>query len=213
MKQNRTLTLVGDLLLPHSRDVVHQLLTRESLTSLLRSARIVVQQRQQDFAPAPGVAGFLELRAENRTITVEEQERLLVQAAKEKPEQTVLVANALWNSFGGEFVPLRVQAYPNPIVYREGQAIAEARIDGDTSEEAILNQIGKFLTERVKERAKLDRMIPAAGREDQFGTIGSDQVLALVREIQATARTVRLIAVAAQETRAADPLRLQFRIR
>lgn len=187
---------------------------RAALTSVLRGAKLEAQRRGADPSLRQAAAGLTELTGQGgQRVSIEEQENALIAAAVGKPDQMVYIANALWNSFNGEFVPLRVQALPNPVVFQMGQIIEEARIDGTVPEDGILQQISRFLTNDVQTRARLSRMIPAVGRVEQFGSVSSEEVLNLVKQIRSAGRIVRLQAIALYETRAADPLRLEFRIR
>lgn len=183
------------------------------LNSLIRAVKTEAQRRGADPEGKQGIAGLRELRVDNNLLSAEVQMERLQAEITGKPEGTAIVAYALWNSYTGEFVPIRIQSYANPVVYRQGQLVAEARIDGTLTEEGILNQLTNFLTVDVVNKAKRDRMIPATGRDAQFGAISSEDVLQLVRDIKSVGRMIRVQAIAASDTRAADPLKLDFRLR
>jgi hypothetical protein len=86
-------------------------------------------------------------------------------------------------------------------------------VDGTQSEEAILEQIQSFLLKEVGQQAIKSGMIPAVGAERPLGEAPAEDVLALVKEIKDARRTIRLLAMAAQDTRAADSLKVEFRVR
>jgi uncharacterized protein (DUF3084 family) len=147
-----------------------------------------------------------------RKITAQEQADAIVKAVSSLPEESVIVAYSFWNVYEGESVPLHVRAWRNPLVYRAGDLIAEMRIDGRLSDDQIVSQINTLLTTGVRERAKRDRMIPI-GSDESYGQVSSQQLLSLVSDLKNENRRVRLQAVAKNDTRAADPLQLTFRIR
>lgn len=186
---------------------------RNAVTSLLRITRIHARERGASGpAPESPAAGLRDLPTDRGNLTVDQQIERLVTEIVGRREPSVLIAYSSWNAFAGEFVPVFVRLYPNPQIFSRGQLIAEARIDGNQSEEGIVQQITEFLRGTVRSRARERGLIPASGRDDQFGTVSSDDVLALVREIRSLGRPVKLLALAAEDTRAADSLRLAFRI-
>lgn len=220
---NLRLTRTQPLMFEGGDEVVRQSLpanlgpkeAQDWLTGVLRSARLTTRERGA--TPSRGgsaEAGLIDLPMESGgVITVDMQQESIVRSITGVPEQSVLICYSFWNTFKGEFVPLRIDALRNPVVFQKSDIVAEARIRGDQSEDAILGEIRKFLVERVREAALKAKMIPASGREQQFGTVTSETMLELVQLVKSTNRTVRLVALAANETRAADPLRLEFRIR
>ncbi len=186
-----------------------------AVSSLLREARVEAANRgSQERSGLP--TAFLFARADSkgqRAATPDELESMLVTAVTGKDEPEVLVAYAWVNSFRGEPVPLRVQVFSNPEVYHANQVVAEARIDGRKETSEILRQITAFIGTQVRDRAKRDKMIPRLGTDEAFGSVPPDRLIDLVSEIRASDRTVRLQAYSPSDIRAADPLRLEFRIR
>ena len=128
-------------------------------------------------------------------------------------EDQALVATSSLNAFAGEVVSLEVAAMPNPVVYRRNDTVAEAQIDGSQTEERILAQLADFYHSRVRERAVQDHMIPRSGNPAPFGEIPDAEVLNLVQNVKRAGRSVRVRAVAKDDVRAADPLRLEFVVR
>lgn len=186
---------------------------RGALTSLLRSARLWADKRGAG-ANGEGVsAGLVDIPMERGVVTADEQFDALARAVAQRSEETVLIAYAFWNGFAGEFLPLRIEAYQNPIVFSRGQRITETRVDGTQSEETILEQVQSFLLKEVGQEAIRSGMIPAIGADRPLGEAPAEDILALVKEIKDARRTIRLLATAAQDTRAADPLKVEFRVR
>lgn len=186
---------------------------RAVLTSLLRSARMAAEKRGSVANGDGQAAGLVDLPMDNRTVTAAEQFDGLAKAVTQRNDSSVLIAYAFWNGFQGEFLPLRIEAYQNPIIYNKGQRISETRVDGTSTEESILNTINEFLAKSVGQEAVKSGMIPAVGADRPLGEVAPDDVLALVKEIKGSRRTIRLLAFAAQETRAADPLKVEFKLR
>lgn len=183
---------------------------RAALTSLLRSARILADQRGARGDPS---CGLWYRETPERIITIEEQENAIVKGITGQRDDLVLIASSMLNAFQGEFVALEVKAYRNPIVYQEGEVIAEARINGQQSEDRVLQQINEFLQGVVRPKALTAKMIPVRGASSPLGEVSQEDVLALMRQILQASREVRVQALAAQTTHAADSLKLTFRLR
>lgn len=158
---------------------------------------------------------FIPYRDERRRVEVSalDQEREVIRSITNRPDEVVLIATARVNSFAGEYVRWTVRDYDNTIVYREGEVLAEIRVNGSNTSEEIFEQLKELISVRVATRARADRLIPAQGSDTPLGEVSEQTLLQLIAEIQGTQRIVRVQAVAAQETRRADPLRLGFRIR
>lgn len=190
-----------------------------ALNGLLRAARIEATTRGakghkangETFQPAD-VFDRKDPRT-NTTVTAETLKRAVVARIARSDEEQALVATSSYNSFTGEAVSLDIAVVPNPVVYHSREMVAEARIDGSLTEDQILSQLSEFMRSRVRERAMQDRMIPKAGSAAPFGEVPPGDVLALVRDVKRIGRSVRVQALAESDIRAADPLRLDFRIK
>lgn len=158
---------------------------------------------------------FIPYRDDRRRVEVSalDQEREVIRSITNRPDEVVLIATARVNSFAGEYVRWTVRDYDNTIVYREGEVLAEIRVNGSNTSEEIFEELKELISVRVATRARADRLIPAQGSDTPFGEVSEQTLLQLIAEIQSTQRIVRVQAVAAQETRRADALRLGFRIR
>ncbi|MFN8218580.1 MAG: DUF3084 domain-containing protein [Fimbriimonadales bacterium] len=168
--------------------------------------------------PVPGgtlSAGIFSRKADDgRVITIEENRRRpFHQAMAGQRDELVLIAYSALNAFQGEFVALTLRPYRNPMLYRTGETVVEGRIDGSQSDNTIYNQITAFLEQQVTNAALAKGMIP--GRAPKAGQPGSTRlgVLSLVKQISEFGRPIRIVAYAAEDTRAADPLRLDFKFR
>ena len=139
--------------------------------------------------------------------------RALVAGVAGREEDQVLVATSSLNAFTGEPVSLDISVMPNPVVYRRNDTLAETRLDGAQPEDRILAEFSAFFKGRVREKALHDRMIPRAFCPDPFGGFSDADAWSLVQSVKRTGRSVRVAAVAEADIRAADPLRLEFRVR
>jgi hypothetical protein len=139
-----------------------------------------------------------------------DQEEQLARTIAGKSEPLVVIARSKVNAFAGEFVSLEIGVFRNPLVYRAGQVLAETKVDGQLSEQAILRKVDDFLQTQVKAVARRDGMIPLPGEEDSFGSVSAQVVIDLVKELKSASRVVRLLVKARNDTRAADELSLVF---
>lgn len=175
--------------------------------SLLRSARVAALKsgaKPNGNVPEAGLFGH--------DAPEQEVQRGIVSKIAGAQTPMVLVAYSMINAFKGEPVALEVVAYQNPLVYKRGDIVAETRIDGRKDPTTIFHQITD-LGEQVRDKAKKDRMIPRLGSDELYGAVSSENVLKLVGDVKATERPVRVRAVAEENIRAGDPLRLSFIIR
>ncbi|MBS1723968.1 MAG: DUF3084 domain-containing protein [Armatimonadetes bacterium] len=161
-------------------------------------------------------AAFLrELRdtKHERTISAEEQIAALAQRLAGKNTEQVLLYSALFNSFKDEAVLLNVQIVLNPVVYKANEMIIETRIDGQRSEEEIVSVLTDFIQNQLGPKAIKDGIIPEQGKAAPLGEIPPDDLLTLVRQIKGSNRVIRVQFLSLVEARAADKLKLEFRLR
>lgn len=188
---------------------------RKALTVLLSNSRTIAAGRGAakvgDF-DAAGIVNHYDSQMQ-RAVSAEDIRESLERQLTGKPEPQVIVGASTLNAFVGEPVSLEVSIFPNPLVYREGQVVAEAKVDGKKDQSEIFRQVQTLLAERLTERAKQDRMIPRAGTEAEFGSVTAEEILDLVDRVRKADRRVTLRAMADVDTRAGDPLRLRFGIR
>ncbi len=193
---------------------------RSALLSLLRKARVEASDRgakghRDKNGKVFEVADVFDRQdpVSRTAVSADELKSAVIAAASGRVEDQVLVATSSYNAFAGEPVSLDIAVLSNPIIYHRGQMLSEARIDGGESEDRIFAQLSEFLRSRVQERAADDGMIPRAGTEAKFGVVPVLDVLNLVRDVKKVGRTVRVQAFAGDDIRAAEPLRLEFRLR
>lgn len=189
-------------------------IVRSAMTSLLRSARIDAKARGAAASDNYAEVSLIPIETKDgRVLTIDQQENMIVEQARQKGDPQVLIANSLVNSFAGEFVRIGISVLPNTVVYKQGQVIAETRIDGLQDERQILAELNNFVRNKVAQQAIKDQMIPAAGKESGLGEVDSDEVVRLVNELKSYGRPLRVQALAAKVTRRADRLQISFRLR
>ena len=127
------------------------------------------------------------------------------------PEETVLIATSSFNAFQDEPLAIDVTIKKNPTVYHRGDVLAESELDGAKSNQEIFKQLSAF-GEKLRDRARKDKMIPQS-EDDSYGSLPADQVLSIVSEVKQVRGPVRLQAIVQSDTHAADPLKLDFRLR
>jgi uncharacterized protein (DUF3084 family) len=145
-------------------------------------------------------------------VSVETQKDLLASRLAGSSEDQVLIVTSLANAFASEGVIVRVNGVPNPIVYTPGQTLAEIRVDGRQEPAKILQSLNE-LGPRIRTRALNDKMIPIQKGDLSLGSVSAEDILLLVRQIQESGGSVRVRARAKRQTRAADPLLLDFDVR
>ena len=189
---------------------------RNLLRSLVRSARTAAAGKgalPDPAYPFPGEAGLL--RVVNRLeIPQADVEDFWIKQITPSSATRVLVARSAVNRFEGEPVALDLAFYPNPIVFQQGDIIAEGRVDGRNSDISVFGEIRDFVRIYVNAKAKRVKMIPFQGRDGEtFGELDPGQLLSTIRTIRSTDRLLRLQAVARKDTRAGDKLEFDLVVR
>jgi hypothetical protein len=149
-------------------------------------------------------------RSTGQTITSEEIKAALLKQSGNANAEQVIEAYSTLNAFAGEPVSLEIVVYPNPLVYRMNQVLAEAVIDGKKTAPDIFAQVSEFLGTKVKARAERDKLLPRVGSGTEYGSITPSEILDLVDRIREFDRKVVIRAIASEDTRAADELHLKF---
>lgn len=187
---------------------------RNSFFDLLQRARGEALKHRANNSPTLGPAGLAPMTLSNpdRIVTIEDQQEAIIRGLTGERNELVFIARSKYNAFEGEYVLLDFVAFRNRMVYSKGKVIAETRIDGRKSEVEILNAITKFIQEDLRTRALADGMIPSSNRSG-LGTVSNDEMLDLIKNLAAENQTVRLQALAKDDTKAGDQLELTFRIR
>lgn len=193
------------------------------LNNLLKQAKLVASQKgakprtdddnigsTQVLQSGEPAGLFTRLDEKQQPITPADQEQTIIKGITGSKEDLVLVASSFANTFEGEWVPLDVHAYSNPVVYKRSQVIAEGKINSFGTDDDLYQQISDFLRMTVRPKALKDRMIPSG---HQLGEVSTNDILDTLKKIRSAERPVRLVARAVAETRAADPLHLRLEVK
>ncbi len=184
------------------------------LTTLLRRSRVEAQKRgAHSTADFPDAGIFNHTSQAGQTVTTSDIEKQVISELTGSSVPMVLIASSSLNAFKGEPVSLEISVIPNPVVYANGQLIVEGLIDANKGDAVISEQFSKFLQEVVKERALKDGMIPIANSDTSLGEVTLPQALQIIEQLKRADRKVRIQAIANGNTRAADTLKLEFRLR
>jgi len=128
----------------------------------------------------------------------------------------VIVADARYNTFKGEPVPLDLRPYANVMVFPKGTVIASSALDGGQPEDVILKRLQAFLTEQVRTAALQRGIIPLHDPQSGEPLVGqpidTPTSLALVKQIQQAGPGARITAAAAEDTFSGDLVHLDLRV-
>lgn len=158
-------------------------------------------------------AGFAPYTLRDSTyVTIDMQFNAAVKSVASKPGPKLLVAVAGFNAFMGEFVALDVLVFDNPIVFKAGEFLGEGRVNGNGTEQQVLTELTELLRTKVRAKAIEKKMIQIGG-QPQLGQISPNEVVPLINSIRNFGRQVRVLAYAKEDTRAAGPLNVEFKLR
>lgn len=185
-----------------------------SLLRLTRSAAIAKGAKPDLNYPFTQETGLLENRPDRSEMTNAEAENLWVKRIQGSRETRLLVARAATNRFSGEPVTLELSLYPNPIVFRAREVIAEGRADGREPDQVIFAQIRDFVKTYVNAKARRVKMIPVTTRDgESFGELTAETLFQALGVIRSTGRQLRLQAVATRDIRAGEQLEFELVVR
>lgn len=213
---NRVIYNIGDELARLSvRSKLSQSEAQSYLITVLESASKDAAQkgaeRAQDTRSSVAFAPLT--TREGNQITADMQFDQAVGEISANVNDQVIIVRALTNAVTGEPTRIKIDVYPNPIVYNEGDVIVESRIDGTKGVQGVTQQIIEFIAKQLRERATQDGMVPAIGRQPELGEISQQELQQIVSDIVTTNRTIIMRIHAKRETRASDTLQLDVRLR
>ena len=187
----------------------------DALTGLIRDASAAAQARGATTLTNSDSFAFVQERvSSNGTIEEPAQiEEAIVNGLTTSDQDVVLVAKAPANAFKGESVPLEIVGYPNPVVYHKGDVLETLPVPRKSPPLRVLTQFTDFMNQRVHNRAIKDGMIPAIGQEGSLLDVAPSETFKLVELLANSDRPLQLQIVAKGDTRAADALQLDFRIK
>jgi len=161
----------------------------------------------------------------NRTVTEDDAVRAAADTIRRANEDVVVVATAMTNAVAGEPVAVDFQIHRNPVVLTEGDRIAEITIEGDASRQEVADALFTFLSRDVHHKLTQAGMIPVSrGGEgegavveanrvaDEF-TLGGEEWLQIVEKVRRAGAGAKVIAYAAKDLHAGDPVALRFEVK
>jgi hypothetical protein len=128
-----------------------------------------------------------------------------------RPEPMVLVAVASMNFYENEPIIIEIHPSLNPVIYHRGEVVDETQLHGSESDKEIIKELTAFGAS-IREKAQRDQMLPRVNGES-FGSVPADEVFSLINQVKQRGKNVTLEAVVQNDTRAADPLKIDFRLR
>ncbi len=200
------LSVPADLTVVQAQTAVNTLVRQSRTLALDKGAK------DRGDRPAAGIFERID-PATKQAIPMDAVIQKVIQSISGKSQPQVLVTTSSINAFKGEPVSLEMSTFSNPMVYRAGDVLAEAQINGRRNEEIIFEDVTKLILGKVKDRAQRDHLLPKLGTDPSFGVVPPADLLGLVVKIRAADRIVRVQAYVDTATQAADPLRLKFRVK
>lgn len=187
----------------------------DAIRALLRLASSNAQARGSGIRPNSESCVFLpEVREQDgHAVTSQEIEDEITQKLVDSDQEAILVATAETNSFKGEPLPLQIIAYHNPVIYHRGDVLGTLDIPRRLSMSAVWTRFNTFMSGPIHNRALGDHMIPALGHDDSLVNVEPTRTIDLLERMAHGDRAHQLLVVARGETRAADPLLLDFVIK
>ncbi|MBA3726645.1 MAG: DUF3084 domain-containing protein [Armatimonadetes bacterium] len=147
-------------------------------------------------------------------ISAEAHMNALAEGIGDKHEDLIIIASSFYNYFSGEEkpVPVIVDVFLNQKIFEAGDEIATTVVDGSLAEGEIWDSVIAFLRADVRSKAEAAGIIPVHGRETSLGEVTYDQMTGLVQQIRRRLRPSRVTAIAAKDTKKAEPLLLKFKV-
>ncbi len=195
---------------------------RQKLIDLIRNANVQVLDRGiGPFENKPSAALVpREIRGpdgQSRIFMPEEQLQLMAQAISQTATEQVLIAIASLNYFREDSeqdlpVPLEIVKRDNKLLFAKGAAISKTDISANLDDNQILAAVLAFLSKEVRSRALQEGALPINGRTDSIARVTVKQISDLVSQIKRMGGIVELTALAAEDTKVAEPLTLEFKL-
>jgi uncharacterized protein (DUF3084 family) len=200
---------------------------RAQLNELL--ARLAATARQAGAAPLPGTDDVVvldKLVPDPKTGGVAKftkQQVLVAVTNTIAGERGAVIARAesAINSYSGEPIYADIKLYNNRLVYRKGEVLAEAVVDGSRPQPALMNALVGLLKAKVGPDAKRKNMMPriTSTGSDPFGSSGStvgemsyDQLFEKIGELRRIGGPAKVVVFAAEDAWTIGPLTVDMRV-
>lgn len=163
----------------------------------------------QEEAPAQQVAWF----GEDQVLAA------LAEGIRETAGGVIVRAFSVFNTHPGEPVRVDFELFRNRLIFRRGEALAQALMDGRQSEPALMGGLLALLREQVNAKARSHNIMPrpySEGSEtigmtqETVGDISIEELFATVERLRAIGGMARVAAVAAADTWTIGPLEVDL---
>lgn len=149
--------------------------------------------------------------------------RTMAMAIRRTNEDVVVIARAAGNAVAGEPVVVVLKAFPNPVLFRENEKIAETHLDGNGSRQEVADALYAFLRKEVRGRLLKAGILPQFKGEGAAGSaadetaavvnLSGDEWLRLMEDIRQSAGRARVTVKAARDLRVGDTVTLKFEVK
>jgi uncharacterized protein (DUF3084 family) len=128
-------------------------------------------------------------------------------------DQVLVQVMCARNTLRNEQVPVELKLYPNDVIFRQNQKIADGRIDGRQSEGRILMDLIAFLQSAVGRAALQEGIIPVSGSPSRTGSepnpLGQvEALMSTADKIKSINTAVSITVYAGRDIRAEGPLNM-----
>lgn len=184
---------------------------KQAVSLLLASARNDAKDHGARQTGEGSYAGILKDQPNN--LSPDQQVEILAQKLVGNKNHRVLVTRALGNAFEGEFVPVEIVVYDDPIVYSQGDVVFQVQLDGRKTTADVAEQLMVQLAGELTKKLVKDGMIPAVGKSIPLGEVPNTMVLKIVEEVKEAGIRMRVQFLASSDIRASDQVKLGYRLR
>ncbi|MBN1458284.1 MAG: DUF3084 domain-containing protein [Armatimonadetes bacterium] len=131
----------------------------------------------------------------------------------------IVRAFSVFNSHPGEPVRIDFELFRNHLVFRQGEVLAQAFVDGRQSEPELMAELLKLLREQVNPRARAHNVMPRPspasassmmGSEESVGDISIGELFSIVEALRGIGGMARVKAIAAADTWTIGPLEVDL---
>jgi uncharacterized protein (DUF3084 family) len=205
--------------------ILYSLLSTAAKKADVRGAARGSEERSVVILPRTVVASAGPTEAmTDKPVTEDEAVRAAADTIRRANEDVVVVASAVTNAVAGEPVAVDFQIHRNPIVLTEDVRVAEATVDGDSSRQEVADALYTFLSRDVHRKLIQAGMIPVSRGEgegavveanriaDEF-TLSGEEWLQIVDQVRRAGQGAKIMAYAAKDMRAGDPVTLRFEVK
>lgn len=131
----------------------------------------------------------------------------------------IVRAFSVFNTHPGEPVRVDFELFRNHLVFRRGEVLAQASIDGRQTEPALMASLLGLLREEVNARARTHNIMPRpnpsspeafGSSQETVGDISIEELFAVVDKLRSIGGPARVTAVAAADTWTIGPLEVDL---